>query len=109
MINSISHWLSRHPYGITSIVFMIIVLFGWRMLGWGERQLGFLLLLYFIVALGIRLDDISRAIGGSGGNPRIVRGEPESLAAQLREIGSLLRQIQTSLDKPPRRDDADER
>lgn len=79
------------------------------MLGWGERQLGFLLLLYFIVALGIRLDDISRAIGGSGGNPRIVRGEPESLAAQLREIRALLRQIQTSLDKPPHRDDADER
>jgi hypothetical protein len=109
MINSVSHWFSRHPYGITSIVFIIIVFLGWRMLGWGERQLGFLLLLYFIVALGIRLDDISRAIGGPGGNPRIVRGEPESLAAQLREIGSLLRQIQTSLDKPPRRDDADER
>jgi len=109
MINSVSHWFSRHPYGITSIVFIIIVLLGWRMLGWGERQLGFLLLLYFIVALGIRLDDISRAIGGSGGNPRIVRGEPESLAAQLHEIRSLLRQIQTSLDKPSRRDDADER
>jgi hypothetical protein len=109
MINSVSHWFSRHPYGITSIVFIIIVLLGWRMLGWGERQLGFLLLLYFIVALGIRLDEISRAIGGPGNNPRIVRGEPESLAAQLREIGSLLRQIQTSLDKASRRDDADER
>jgi len=78
MINSVSHWFSRHPYGITSIVFIIIVLLGWRMLGWGERQLGFLLLLYFIIALGIRLDDISRALGGSGGNPRIVRGNPKA-------------------------------
>jgi hypothetical protein len=109
MINSIGQWFSRHPYGSTSIVFMIIVLFGWRMLGWGERQLGFLLLLYFMVALGIRLDEISRAIGGSGGNPRVVRGEPESLAVQLREIRSLLRQIQASLEKPPPRDDAGER
>jgi hypothetical protein len=106
MKNTINHWLSKHPYGVTSIVFMIIVLFGWRMLGWGERQLGFLLLLYFIVALGIRLDDISRAIG-SGGNPRPALGEAESLAAQLREIRLLLSRIHASLDKFPRQDDSE--
>jgi hypothetical protein len=107
MKNSISHWIARHPYGITSIVFMIIVLFGWRMLGWGERNLGFLLLLYLIIALGIRLDEISRIIGGSGGNPRPVRGEAESLSAQLHEIRSILLRIQAALERPSDRGDND--
>jgi hypothetical protein len=109
MIHSINEWFARHPYTITSVVFMILAVFGWRVLDWGERHLGFLLLLYFILTLGIRLDDISRAIGGSGGNPRHSGREPDSLAVQLREIRMLLRHIQASLDKLPRRDDAGER
>jgi hypothetical protein len=109
MMHSISQWCYRRPYTTTSIIFLVILLFGWQELGWGERQLGFLLLLYFIITLGIRLDDISRAIGGApGSNPRNVHGEPESLSAQLREIQLLLRQIQGTLDKPSRGDDADE-
>jgi hypothetical protein len=107
MIDFINNWFSRHPYTTTSAIFMILALFGWRVLDWGERQLGFLLLLYFIMTLGIRLDEISRAIGG---NPRPLGREPDSLAAQLREIRRDLRHIQAALDKLPRRDDGpDER
>lgn len=109
MIDSINQWFSRHPYTITSAIFMVLAVFGWRVLGWGERQLGFLLLLYFIMALGIRLDEISRAIGGSGGNPRPVGRESDSLAVQLREIRLSLRHIQAALDKRPRREDSEER
>jgi hypothetical protein len=105
MIDSINQLFSRHPYTIASVVFMILAVFGWRVLGWGERQLGFLLLLYFIITLGIRLDEISRAIGGSGRSPRPAGGEPDGLAAQLREIRLQLRRIQESVDKLPRRDD----
>ena len=68
MINAIQHWTQRHPYTLTGLLFLAMVLFGWIALGWGERQLGFLLLIYFIVALGIRLDEISRTLGGSSGN-----------------------------------------
>jgi len=107
MIGPISRFCSKHPYTITSLVFLLIVFFGWHVLGWGERQLGFLLLLYFIVTLGIRLDEISRAIGGSGGNPQPITGEPESLVGQLREIRSVLRQIQASLEKPRRPGDTE--
>ncbi len=109
MIDSINQWFCRHPYTITSAIFMVLAVFGWRVLGWGERHLGFLLLLYFIMTLGIRLDEISRVIGGSGGNPRPVGREPDSLAAQLREIRLTLRHIQASLDKLPRREDYEER
>lgn len=108
MIDSINRWLSRHPYTITSAVFMILAVFGWRALDWGERQLGFLLLLYFIMALGIRLDEISRAIGGSGGPLQPPGGESDSLAAQLREIRLSLRHIQASLDRLPRRSEGED-
>jgi hypothetical protein len=109
MIHFIHQWLARHPYTVTSLIFMVLALFGWRELGWGERQLGFLLLLYFIITLGIRLDEISRAIGGSSGNPRPAGSEPDGIAAQLREIRSHLRRIQASLDKLPRREGGEDR
>ncbi len=100
---------SRHPYTIASVIFLILAVFGWRVLDWGERQLGFLLLLYFIMTLGIRLDEISRAIGGSGGNPRPAGKEPDCLAEQLREIRLHLRRIQAKLDKLPVGDESEER
>jgi hypothetical protein len=102
MVFWLNQWFSRHPYTIASVIFLILAVFGWRVLDWGERQLGFLLLLYFIMTLGIRLDEISRAIGGSGGR------EPDCLAVQLREIRAHLRHIQASLDKLPRRNGSSE-
>ena len=75
MINAIQHWTQRHPYTLTGLLFLAMVLFGWTALGWGERQLGFLLLIYFIVALGIRLDEISRTLGGGSGNAATANAE----------------------------------
>ena len=104
-----NQWFSRHPYTIASAVFLVLAVFGWRALDWGERQLGFLLLLYFIMTLGIRLDEISRAISGTAGNPRPADKEPESLAEQLREIRLHLRRIQARLDKLTVADETEER
>ncbi len=100
MINAIQNWTQRHPYTLTGLLFLAMVLLGWTALGWGERQLGFLLLIYFIVTLGIRLDEISRTLGSSG-NLRAAAGDPESLMAQLQEIRSLLGQIQAALERLP--------
>jgi len=58
-----------------------------------------LLLLYFIVALGIRLDDISRAIGGSGGNPESSAGAGKPRRPAARDPLAVASN-QTSLDKP---------
>ena len=99
MINAIQNWTQRHPYTLTGLLFLAMVLLGWTALGWGERQLGFLLLIYFIVTLGIRLDEISRTLGSS--NLRATAGDPESLMAQLQEIRSLLGQIQAALERLP--------
>jgi hypothetical protein len=100
MINAIQHWTQRHPYTLTGLLFLAMLLLGWTALGWGERQLGFLLLIYFIVTLGIRLDEISRTLGSSSNLPAAA-GDPETLMAQLQEIRSLLGQIQAALERLP--------
>jgi len=83
------------------------VLFGRTALGWGERQLGFLLLIYFIVALGIRLDEISRTLGG--GNLPAAAGDSDTVIAHLRDIKELLGRIDSKLQRPASDDDPGQR
>jgi hypothetical protein len=108
MIDALSQWLMRNPYSSTSLIFLAVVALGWVLLGWGERQFGFLLLLYFIVTLGIRLDEISRALGGGRGTPAAGAAEEETVIGQLREIRALLAEIKAAQQRPaarPTRDD----
>ena len=60
-------WMTDRPYFVTSAIFFIIMVIGWQLLFWQAEDFTFLLLLYFIVTLGIRLDDISRKIGNGAG------------------------------------------
>ncbi len=87
-------WITDHPYFCTSIVFLIIMILGWRVLYWRANNFTFLLLLYFIVTLGIRLDDISRKIGGVAGSV-----EKENLLSQLNDIKRSLKAVNASLEK----------
>jgi hypothetical protein len=80
------NWITDHPYLCTSIVFLIIMLIGWQVLYWNAENFMFLLLLYFIVTLGIRLDDISRKIGGGTGKPAAGAAGNENLISQLNNI-----------------------
>jgi len=79
-------WIVDRPYIFTSIIFLIIIIFGWRFLYWQEEDFAFLLLLYFIVTLGIRLDDISRKIGGGAIKLTSGRGEGDTIVRQLNDI-----------------------
>jgi hypothetical protein len=45
-----------NPYLIVSLVFLAIILVGVRCWNWEQSELGFALLLYFVVVLGVRLD-----------------------------------------------------
>ncbi|UCF95212.1 MAG: hypothetical protein JSW39_14030 [Desulfobacterales bacterium] len=92
-------WLYEHPYLSTSIVFLAIIIFGWHFLYWKEDNFAFLLLLYFIVTLGIRLDDISKKIGISSGNPSRPAGEKDNILSQLKDIKSSLLQLNITLEK----------
>ena len=58
-------WISDRPYFVTSAIFLIIIMVGWQVLYWQAEDYTFLLLLYFIVTLGIRLDDIARLVAST--------------------------------------------
>ena len=92
-------WIIDRPYIFTSIIFLIIMIFGWRFLYWQEENYAFLLLLYFIVTLGIRLDDISNKIGGGAVKLRHSSGERDTIVQQLNDIRISLVTINATLIK----------
>ncbi len=93
-------WIADHPYFVTSAIFFVIMLFGWQVLYWRQESFGFLLLLYFIVTLGIRLDDISRKIGNTPGlRASSGIGEKETITDQLNDIRASLVLLNATLSK----------
>ena len=92
-------WIIDRPYIFTSVIFLIVIVFGWRFLYWQEENFAFLLLLYFIVTLGIRLDDISRKIGGGAVKLPHSSGEKETIVRQLNDIRVSLLAINSTLNK----------
>ena len=92
-------WIIDRPYTFTSIIFLIVMIFGWRVLYWQEENFAFLLLLYFIVTLGIRLDDISRKIGGGSVQLPHSNGEKDSIVRQLNDIRVSLSALNATLNK----------
>jgi hypothetical protein len=92
-------WIIDRPYIFTSIIFLIILIFGWRFLYWQEEDYAFLLLLYFIVTLGIRLDDISHKIGGGAVKLTRSSGEGDTIVRQLNDIRVSLVTINATLIK----------
>jgi hypothetical protein len=92
-------WITNYPYFWTSIIFLAIMILGWQVLYWQAENFAFLLLLYFIVTLGIRLDDISRKIGSGAGNPHAGSSETENLISQLNDIKVSIRALNVTLNK----------
>jgi hypothetical protein len=93
------NWISDHPYFWTSLVFLGIMLVGWQILYWRAETFMFLLLLYFIVTLGIRLDDISRKIGGGVANPHGGSADRENLIGRLDDINVSIRALHATLNR----------
>ena len=104
-MKTMKKWVARHPYTITSALFIALIAFGFFYLNWLKDDYMFMLLLYFIVTLGIRLDDIARQIGyGRQTTPET----EENLLTALHEMRGLLREtnyrlkaIQNSLNQGP--------
>lgn len=99
MIDKIQKWVVDHPYFLTSVIFLVILVVGWRVLYWREQNFAFILLLYFIVTLGIRLDDISRKIGTRTATAANTPDSQESLMHQLNDIKHALLAINTALNR----------
>jgi hypothetical protein len=92
-------WVTGHPYIFVSAIFLIIMYIGLQFLHWREDKFAFLLLLYLIVILGIRTDDISRKIGRSSGGVFQDLGEKETVINQLNDIKSSLVRLNATLNK----------
>ena len=99
MLEKIKKWVVDHPYFWTSAIFLVILFVGWRMLYWRQENFAFILLLYFIVTLGIRLDDISRKIGTRTATTANNPGSKESLAQQLHDIKQALLAVNATLNR----------
>jgi len=99
MMDKIKKWVVDHPYFLTSAVFLVILFVGWRVLYWRQENFALMLLLYFIVTLGIRLDDISRKIGTRTSTTANNPGSQESLMHQLNDIKHALLAINATLNR----------
>jgi len=98
----------KKPYLLTSLFFIVVFAIGAIFLEWRNISFAFLLLLYCIVIIGIRLDDISKQIGKTndrlfqllnrksefGGYGDYIKGNPSK-----EETESLLKSINRTLDK----------
>lgn len=92
-------WVTGHPYILVSAIFLIIMYIGLQFLNWREDRFAFLLLLYLIVILGIRTDDIARKIGRSSSSASLDLGEKETVICQLNDIKSSLLRLNAALNK----------
>jgi hypothetical protein len=99
MIEKIKKWVVDHPYFLTSVIFLVILFVGWRVLYWREENFAFVLLLYFIVTLGVRLDDISRKIGIRNSKPTGNPDDKETVMQQLNDIKHALLAINATLNR----------
>jgi hypothetical protein len=99
MLEKIKKWIVNHPYFLTSVVFLVILYVGWRLLYWREENFAFILLLYFMVTLGIRLDDISHKIGTRTITPPHNPDDRETLMNQLNDIKNTLSSISATLNR----------
>ncbi|MEJ2100496.1 MAG: hypothetical protein P8X68_11030 [Desulfobacterales bacterium] len=98
-MEKIKQWIINHPYFITSFIFLGILFVGWRVLYWQEENFAFILLLYFIVTLGIRLDDISRKIGTQTDPAPGNLDDKETVIQQLTDIKYTLLSINATLNR----------
>jgi len=98
-------FLSQHPYAITSAIFLVLLFFGFFHLNWRREDFMFMLLLYFIVTLSIRLDDISHQLGsGREASPESdenVLSTLKQIRLTLKETNHQLKKIRNALDKGP--------
>lgn len=94
-----------HPYAVASVIFLILLVIGFLHLSWRKDDFMFMLLLYFIVTLSIRLDDISRHLGpgreGSSEGDDNVLSTLQDIRATLRETNHRLKEIQKDAPRNP--------
>lgn len=89
----------KNPYTLTTVIFVIIAIIGAWFLGWRDENFAFILLLYFIVALGIKLDEISGQIGPTGPDRKYPIENNDNMLRQMAKINASLATLNHTLNK----------
>ncbi len=89
----------KNPYSLTTIIFVIIAIVGAWFLDWRDVNFAFILLLYFIVTLGIKLDEIAGQIGIPGQDRTYSIEKDENILRQMTKINASLDTLNKTLNK----------
>ncbi len=89
----------KNPYTLTTVIFVIITIIGAWFLGWQDENFAFILLLYFIVTLGIKLDEISGQIGTPGPDRKYPIENDDNILRQMAEINTSLATLNHALTR----------
>jgi hypothetical protein len=60
-------WLPKNPYTAAAVIFLIILVAGRILWGWGSVAFAYFLLFYCIVAVAIKLDEIAASLNSVAG------------------------------------------
>ena len=55
-------WFPKNPYTATAVIFLVVLAAGRILWGWGSLAFAYFLLLYCIVAVAIKLDEIAAGL-----------------------------------------------
>lgn len=97
--------LDKYPYAVTAVVFLVVLLVGNVWLGWGQLALAYFGLLFCIVIIGIRLDEIVRQIRDLGAVQTTLLKESGNQGAftpavsEIRQLNKELAEIKTQLTR----------
>ena len=89
--------IKNHPYTVTSLVFLAVIIAGAILLDWHEDHFAYLLLLYFIITIGIRLDEVVGRLNRLAGSAEETDSAGDTPAAQLAQVQILLKKIHQEL------------
>lgn len=98
-MTKIKEWITDRPYAVAGGIFLGLAIIGVNLLGWWQDELEVLLIVYVIVIVGIRLDDISRKIGNSKTPAATQTDETQTILAKLDEIAHALKVLNHQLAK----------
>lgn len=98
-MSKIREWMTDRPYAVAGFIFLGLAIVGVRIFGWWQDELKLLLLVYVLVVLGIRLDDISRKLGTLESAAAPDAPETGTILAKLDEIAHSLKVLNHHLAK----------
>ena len=98
-MTKIRQWMTDRPYAVAGFIFLGLAIIGVRVLGWWQDELKLLLLIYVLVVLGIRLDEISRKLGTLESAVSPDAPETGTILAKLDEIAHSLKVLNHHLAK----------